>query len=116
MTKYVDINTLRPNNWFLDKKKLENIRKTWLNGKQHLLPAITVTIIDGELSLIDGHCRAYVARENGAAEIPARIVDPAKIRGNIELLTLFHQQGPVIGIKRIADLGGKIIDTNDKNV
>jgi hypothetical protein len=116
MTKYVDLNKLRPNNWFLDKKKLENIRTALRDGKQHLLPAIFVTTIDGELSLLDGHCRAYVAWENGAMEILAQITDPIKVRGNIELLTLFHQQGPSIGIRRIADLGRKIIDTNDKDV
>ena len=69
MTKYVTLNKLRPNNWFLDRKKLENIRMAWRDGKQHLLPAIFVTTIDGELSLLDGHCRAYVVRMTRAIHV-----------------------------------------------
>jgi len=74
MTKYLDLNVLRPNNWFLDKNKLENIRQAWREGKQHLFPAVFVTTIDGEFILLDGHCRAFAAWENGAQEIYSEII------------------------------------------
>jgi hypothetical protein len=64
MTKYLELDKLRPNNWFLDKSKLNAIRQVWGRGDQQLLPAVIVTIIDGDYSLIDGHCRAFAALEN----------------------------------------------------
>jgi hypothetical protein len=61
MTQYIKLDKLRPNNWFLDRTKLNRIREAWNQGNQRLLPAVLVTIIDGEFSLVDGHCRAYAA-------------------------------------------------------
>jgi hypothetical protein len=113
MTKFVELDRPRPNNWFLDKRKLNTVRAVWHEKKQHLLPAVSIITIDNDLSLIDGHCRAYVAWEYGAKEILAEILESEQIRGNIRLLTIFHQQGPVIGIKSIGDLGKRIIDATD---
>jgi hypothetical protein len=111
MTKFVNINGLRPNNWFLDKSKLEHIREVWNKGEQGELPAIVVTSIDNELSLIDGHCRAYVAMENGAGAILADIVEPSHFSHNLEWLIIFHRQGPYVGVKNIHDLGKRVIDS-----
>jgi hypothetical protein len=111
MTKFVKLDQLRPNNWFLDKIKLDRIREIWKRGDQNLLPAVMVTIIDDELSLIDGHCRAYVALENGAGGILADVIEPGQLEKNREWLIIFHRQGPYIGIRNIRDLGRRIIDT-----
>jgi hypothetical protein len=111
MTKFVNINGLRPNNWFLDKSKLEHIREIWSRGEQDSLPAVVVTSIDNELSLIDGHCRAFVAMENGAGGILADIVEPSQFSRNLEWLVIFHRQGPYVGVKNIHDLGKRVIDS-----
>jgi hypothetical protein len=111
MTQYVKLDKLRPNNWFLDKAKLDGIREVWQRGDQYLLPAVVVTLIDNEYSLVDGHCRAYVALENGAWGILAEIVEPDELTVNPKLLTIFHRQGPFIGIRNVGDLGKRIIDS-----
>jgi hypothetical protein len=111
MTKYVNINRLRPNNWFLDKSKLEHIREIWNRGEQGELPAVEVTLIDNELSLIDGHCRAFVALENGAGAILANVVEPSQFSHNLDWLIIFHRQGPYVGVKNINDLGKRVIDS-----
>ena len=116
MTKYVELNKLRPNNWFLNKKKLESVRQAWRDGNQHLLPAVLVTEIDDQLSLLDGHCRAYSAWEFGARKILAEVILPIQVRGNIELIRRMHQQGPDTGIMGIADLGKRIVDSENHNI
>lgn len=115
MTKYVELNKLRPNNWFLNKEKLESVRRAWREGNQHLLPAVLVTEIDDQLSLLDGNCRAFSAWEFGAREILAEVVLPVHVRGNIELIRIMHQQGAAIGIMSIEDLGKRIISPEDND-
>jgi hypothetical protein len=113
MTKYVYIENLRPNNWFLDKSKLDHIREIWNRGDQNMLPPVVVTLIDGELGLIDGHCRAFVALEYGADVIQADIVEAAQLVYKSEWLIIFHRQGPYIGVKKVQDLGKRIINTQN---
>ena len=115
MTKYVELNKLRPNNWFLNKKKLESVRRAWREGNQHLLPAVLVTEIDDQMGLLDGNCRAFSAWEFGAREILAEVILPIHVRGNIELIRIMHQQGAAIGIMGIEDLGKRIISPEDDN-
>jgi hypothetical protein len=110
---FVNLDKLRPNNWFLDKSKLESIRKVWDRGEQFRLPAIQVTLIDNEYSLVDGHCRAFVALEHGLWVIPVDIVEPDNFGHNLKLITIFHRQGPFIGIRNIKDLGKRIIDSTN---
>jgi hypothetical protein len=110
MTNRVEIDNLKPNKWFLDRKKLEIIRQVWRDGRQHLLLPILITMIDNETSLIDGHCRAFAAWENGAQEIQADIVPLDRISGSKELYVIFHRQAPSVGIRNISDLGKRIYD------
>ena len=110
MVRYLKLDDLRPNNWFLDRAKLNAIREIWKRGEQYLLPAVLVTLIDSEYGLIDGHCRAYVALENGIREIAAELVEPSEIEYRLEWLTIFHRQGPFVGVKHVQDLGKRIID------
>ena len=116
MIKYVELCNLRPNNWFLDRNKLERIRKAWNDGKQELLPAVIVTMIDEELGLLDGHCRAFVAWENGARFIRSDVVSFDEI-GSVnsvrDLHVIFHRQGQILGIKNVWDLGKRIYDLSD---
>jgi hypothetical protein len=111
MIQYLKLDNLRPNNWFLDKAKLESIRNVWKKGEQYLLPAIHVTLVDNEYSLIDGHCRAFVAIEYGVRLIRAEIIEPEESGHNTDLRAIFHRQGPFIGIRKVKDLGMRIIDS-----
>jgi hypothetical protein len=113
MTKYVELDKLRPNNWFLDSKKLETVRQVWREGKQHLLLAVLVTTIDNELSLLDGHCRAFVAWENGILNVLANIESLDRISGPKELYIVFHRQAPSVGIRNVSDLGKRIYDLTE---
>jgi len=118
MIKFVNLDELRPNNWFIDKAKLNRIREIWQRGDQHLLPAVAVTIIDNEFCLFDGHCRAYVALENGAGVILADIIETSDLACNLEWLIIFHRQGPFIGVKTVGDLGRRIVEykeTDDRS-
>ncbi len=74
-TKLVPIDALRPNNWYINRAKLDRVRSAWSRGEQASLPPVLVTMIDGELSLIDGHARTYAAYENGVSEICTRLRD-----------------------------------------
>lgn len=63
MLKQVPLKYLQPNNWFLNKVKVESVRQIWNTGQQHLLLPVLVSEIDGELDLINGNTRAFVAWE-----------------------------------------------------
>ena len=90
------VNELRPNNWFINKAKLDKVREAWHQGEQKLLPPVLVTEINGELSLIDGHARTYAAFENGVSEIKAMVVELDKIEGSRALYEHIHREGPKI--------------------
>jgi hypothetical protein len=105
----VEIAGLRPNNWFLDRVKLDAIRQVWKKCQEKTLPPISVAVIDGQLSLLDGHCRAYVALENGQRQIPVVIEDLSSFEAPRNLREYFHRQGPLIGIRHVPDLGKRIV-------
>lgn len=56
---------LRPNDWFINQVKLESVREAWRRGEQEHLAPVLVAEIDGRLSLLDGHSRAYVTFQRG---------------------------------------------------
>ena len=100
---------LRPNNWYLNREKLERVRAAWDRGEQEELPPVLVSEIDGELSLIDGHSRAFAAFERGETHINATIQDLETIEGSSELYRHIHREGPTLGINTIADLSDRIL-------
>ena len=107
--KSVEILSVRPNNWYINREKLERVRSAWNNGKQDQLPPVLVTEIDDEPSLIDGHSRAYAAFERGETHIRADIYALEEIEGSSALYKHIHREGPHQGIKTIADLQGRIL-------
>jgi len=107
--KPVRLLALRPNNWYINREKLERVRAAWENGKQNELPPVLVTEIDGELSLIDGHSRAYAAFERGESHIGANICELEAIEGSSALYKHIHREGSKRGIQTIADLQGRIL-------
>ncbi|MEW6686782.1 MAG: ParB/RepB/Spo0J family partition protein [Candidatus Edwardsbacteria bacterium] len=107
------IKDLRPNNWFINKAKLDKVREAWRRGEQELLPPVLVTRIDGELSLIDGHARAYAALENGLSEIRAVVEDLDQIEGSKALYEHIHRESSKIGILTVADLGNRIVEPEE---
>lgn len=100
---------LRPNNWYINQEKLEHIRAAWDNGEQEELPPVLVSEIDGELSLIDGHSRAFAAFERGETHVNATIQDLETVEGSSELYRHIHREGPTLGINTIADLRDRIL-------
>lgn len=109
----VKLRNLRPNNWYINGAKLEKVRQVWQRGQQDSLSPVLVTRIDGELSLIDGHSRAYAAFENGDDSIRAVIEDLSEIEGSRKLYEHIHREGPGIGIRTIADLKDRILDSDE---
>ena len=101
---------LRPNNWYINKTKLEQVRKAWRQGDQDLLPPVLVARIDGDLSLIDGHSRALVAYQQGRTQIKAQVQDLDAIEGSKALYTHIHREGSRRGIRTIADLENRVLD------
>ena len=108
-TRMLDINALRPNNWYINRAKLNRMRSAWRAGTQDRLPPVCVTIIDGQYSLVDGHSRAYAAFETGAMHIQAVIQELDQIEGSAALYTHIHREGPGMGIRTLADLQHRIV-------
>ena len=100
---------LRPNNWYINQEKLERVCAAWDNGEQEELPPVLVSEIDGELSLIDGHSRAFAAFERGETYINADVCALEKIEGSSALYRHIHCEGPKQGIRTIADLRNRIL-------
>lgn len=68
--RYLLVDELRPNNWFLSQEKVDRARR-----ENHPAAPVQVARIDGEWALLDGHSRAYVAWERGEGEIVAEVVE-----------------------------------------
>ena len=101
---------LRPNNWFINQAKLDKVREAWRRNEQEVLPPVLVTEIDGILSLIDGHARAYAAYEKEESHIKALFVELEQIEGSKALYRHIHREGPKVGIETIADLSDRIVE------
>jgi hypothetical protein len=101
--------SLRPNNWYINEAKLLRVREAWDQGEPDRLLPVLVTEIDGELSLIDGHSRAFAAYERGATHIEAIIEKLEEIEGSKALYRHIHRSGPKAGVASIADLAGRIV-------
>ena len=111
--KFVKLLALRPNNWYLNHEKLKRVRMAWKSGEQDALPPVLVTEIDGELSLIDGHSRAYAAYERGETHIKADVCELEKIEGSNALYRYIHREGPKLGVNTIADLRNRILPPDE---
>ncbi len=111
--QWVDLLSLRPNNWFLNQAKLEKVQDAWRNGRSHHLPPVLITTIDEELSLIDGHSRAFAAYEQGQTHIQAEYQTLAEIGGSAALYRHIHRQSSVQGIHTIADLARRILPPDE---
>jgi len=109
----IRLSDLQPNNWYINREKLDKVRKAWSNGEQDTIPPILVTYIQGQPSLIDGHSRAYAAYENGEKEIYALIEDLDTIEGSNALYVHIHNEGPKQGILSIADLASRIVESEE---
>lgn len=109
----VVIKELRPNNWYVNRAKLDRVRVAWTEGQQSSLPPVLVTKIDGDLSLIDGHARTLAAYEQGATEVPALYDDLERIEGSTALYRHIHRAGPALGIQSIADLVDRVVDPEE---
>jgi hypothetical protein len=106
---FIRLLALRPNNWYINREKLTRVRAAWENGEQDELPPVLVTEIDGVLSLIDGHSRAYAAFERGETHITAEFHKLETIEGSGALYKHIHCEGPKLGISTIANLGNRIL-------
>jgi hypothetical protein len=100
---------LRPNNWYIHQDKLARARQAWVRGEGDQLPPVLVSRIDGQLSLIDGHARAYAAYEKGQTHIQAQVEILEEIEGSKALYRHIHRRGPAVGVNRISDLGERIL-------
>jgi hypothetical protein len=110
MTTSVEISKLRPTVWYLERKKLEIIREVWRRGEESLLPPKLVTNIENNITLIDGHCRAYIALINGATYIHAFLKNISKTEYNCCLFKDFNRKCIDRGILTIQDLETRIFD------
>ncbi|MCB9438459.1 MAG: ParB N-terminal domain-containing protein [Anaerolineales bacterium] len=106
----VKIADLRPNNWYINRAKLEAVRQAWATGIHATLPPVLITQIDGAYSLIDGHSRAFAAWEQGLSHIDATLQPLAAIEGLTALYIHIHQAGPARGIRHVWDLADHIVD------
>jgi diadenosine tetraphosphate (Ap4A) HIT family hydrolase len=109
----LELGDLRPNNWYINRDKLASVRQAWERGEGDRLPPVLVSRIDGQLSLIDGHARAYAALERGENRIQARVQALDEIEGSQALYRHIHRRGPAIGVKHITDLGERILPPDE---
>jgi hypothetical protein len=115
MATRVEISKLRPIKWYLDGRKLDAIRQVWQRGEESLLPPITIGKVENEIALIDGHCRAYVALENGANDIPAVWGSECETDYYYRLHRDFHRRCSQRGIAGVQDLKERIFEIADIN-
>ncbi|MFC2082478.1 hypothetical protein ACFLSG_00360 [Candidatus Bipolaricaulota bacterium] len=108
--KCIGLMELRPNNWYINRVKLDRVRSAWQREEQASIPPVLVTTINGELSLIDGHSRALAAWERGETCITANMTDLDDIEGSTALYRHIHHTGPWLGVETVADLAGRIVE------
>ncbi|MGB0455193.1 MAG: hypothetical protein ACPGJV_15910 [Bacteriovoracaceae bacterium] len=108
-TKKVSLNCLRPNNWYLNIEKVNEIREIWDLGKEDELPFILTCEIDKVLAIIDGNTRAFVAWENGVKELEVQVESLDTIDEFSELYRMIHHQGPAEGVSSIEDLSQRLL-------
>ena len=111
--QWVCLMELRPNNWYINRAKLDRAREVWQDGDQETLPPVLVTKVDGELSLIDGHSRAYAAFERGETHISAVVTNLEDIEGSSALYRHIHNAGPLLGVATLADLEDRIVEPDE---
>ena len=111
--KRVCLMDLRPNNWYINRAKLDWVRKAWQREEQDALPPVDVALVDSALSLIDGHSRAFAALERGETHICAVLSNLEDIEGSEALYRHIHEQGPKLGIETIADLRDRIVEPEE---
>ncbi|MCK5131409.1 MAG: ParB N-terminal domain-containing protein [Candidatus Sabulitectum sp.] len=109
----VPLAELRPNNWYVNRAKLDSILDAWVNNEQKNLPPVLITRIDGELSIIDGHSRALAALLNGVEKIAAQFEELPVIEGSTDLYIHIHREGPDRGVERISDLVSRVIEPDE---
>ena len=109
----VQLRDIRPNNWYLSRAKLDRIRDAWRVGAEQHLPPVLVSEIDGQLALIDGHCRAYAAWEQGEREIEAVFEPIGDVEGSTALYAHIHRAGPAMGVSTLDDLADRIVSPED---
>ncbi|MCD4848965.1 MAG: hypothetical protein K8R76_12330 [Candidatus Aegiribacteria sp.] len=112
-SRMVPLAELRPNNWYVNRAKLDRILDAWVNNEQKNLPPVLITRIDGELSLIDGHARAVAALLNGAIKIAAQFDELPMIEGSTDLYIHIHREGPDRGVERISDLIARVVEPDE---
>lgn len=112
----IEILKLKPNNWFLNSDKISKMRKIYKKKKNSVLPPILISKIHDEYSIIDGHSRAFVAWENGKQFINAEIQDLESIEGSSMLYKYIHDNSSLMGINKISDLQGKILNEEEHKV
>ncbi len=112
----VAIECLRPNNWFLNLEKLEKIREVWSLGQQSILPPPSVSEIDGQLAIIDGNTRVYVAYENGSKEIEVDLKPLEDIDNYGSFYKKIHRESPSQGIFNVSDLSDRILEPKQYEV
>ncbi len=111
--QWVSLEDLRPNNWYINRAKLDSVRVAWQRGEQNTLLPVEVASIDGDLSLIDGHSRALAAFERGETHIEAMVRDVEDIEGSTALYRHIHESGPGLGIETVADLRDRIVEPEE---
>lgn len=109
----VVISDLQPNNWYICQRKLDRIRRVWDRQEEGELPPVLVTKIDGRLSLIDGHCRTFVALEHGRHTIPAIYCPLTEIDDSSKLYEHIHREGAKRKILHMMDLSGRVVSEED---
>lgn len=113
MNKRLSIGGLVPNNWYLSEEKLFGIEAAWRQGQGDTLPPITVTTIDQELVIIDGHTRAFVAWKNARSEIVAEVLALRDIDGPSWLYEHIHREGKKLGVRSVTDLAERILSASE---
>jgi diadenosine tetraphosphate (Ap4A) HIT family hydrolase len=109
----LELADLRPNNWYIHADKLARARAAWEAGEEQNLPPVLVSVIDGQLSLIDGHARSYAAFERGQTQVRAQLEALENIEGSKPLYRHIHRQGALKGLRHLSDLSDRIVAAAD---
>lgn len=103
------VRELIPNNFYINKEKLEKIRNIYSDDKNPVFPPVLVGVINEEYVLIDGHSRAMAAFEHGKKFISAEIHPIEDVPGPTKLYLTLYNKSKKMGLKSIENLQDRIV-------